>query len=128
MAYYSSKGKSNVDLIDQLSDKGIVKSQRVKAAMKKVDRADFSPSDPYDDSPQRIGYGATISAPHMQLIIFVHKLCFCVICYILIDYNKNKLQRSCFGRIKGTFKGRMFCIGCRIRKWIFSRLYGIYGR
>ena len=33
--YYSSKGKSNGDLIDQLSDKGIVKSERVKAAMKK---------------------------------------------------------------------------------------------
>ncbi|KAI8384047.1 protein-L-isoaspartate O-methyltransferase [Blakeslea trispora] len=34
--------------------------------MKKVDRRDFCPRDPYADSPQTIGYAATISAPHMH--------------------------------------------------------------
>jgi protein-L-isoaspartate(D-aspartate) O-methyltransferase len=32
----------------------------------KVDRAHYAPSSPYSDSPQSIGYGATISAPHMH--------------------------------------------------------------
>lgn len=32
----------------------------------KVDRAHYTPLSPYSDSPQPIGYGATISAPHMH--------------------------------------------------------------
>ena len=31
-----------------------------------VDRAHFAPAMPYHDSPQTIGFGATISAPHMH--------------------------------------------------------------
>ncbi|KAI8391359.1 protein-L-isoaspartate O-methyltransferase [Radiomyces spectabilis] len=34
--------------------------------MKAVDRRDYSRQYPYEDSPQSIGYGATISAPHMH--------------------------------------------------------------
>lgn len=43
-------------------------SGRAMEAMRSVDRADFVPGDglPYVDSPQRIGYRATISAPHMH--------------------------------------------------------------
>jgi len=43
-----------------------------------VDRAHYSPSSPYTDSPQSIGYSATISAPHMHasaseaLLPFLH--------------------------------------------------------
>ncbi|KAL9099348.1 MAG: hypothetical protein Q9163_005139 [Psora crenata] len=33
---------------------------------KQVDRTHYSPISPYEDSPQPIGYGATISAPHMH--------------------------------------------------------------
>ncbi len=33
--------------------------------MARVDRGQFSSSNPYMDSPQSIGYGVTISAPHM---------------------------------------------------------------
>ena len=42
-----------------------VKSERVADAMLAVDRGLFSKYNPYADSPQSIGYGATISAPHM---------------------------------------------------------------
>ena len=48
--------------------------------MKSVDRGDFCKHNPYYDSPQGIGYGVTISAPHMVrnfiLIVYVldHKL------------------------------------------------------
>ena len=44
----------------------------------KVDRAHYAPSRPYSDSPQPIGHGATISAPHMH----GHA------CEYLIDYLK----------------------------------------
>lgn len=43
----------------------ILKTQRVIDAMKKVDRANFCKLNPYNDSPQTIGYSVTISAPHM---------------------------------------------------------------
>ena len=42
-----------------------VRTQRVADAMLAVDRGLFSRFNPYADSPQSIGYGATISAPHM---------------------------------------------------------------
>jgi len=42
-----------------------VKTERVADAMLAVDRGLFSRHNPYADSPQSIGYGATISAPHM---------------------------------------------------------------
>lgn len=34
--------------------------------MRKVDRAHYAPSHPYEDSPQTLGHQATISAPHMH--------------------------------------------------------------
>lgn len=65
MAWRSS-GSSNANLIDNLHKNGIIKSERVVDAMKKVDRAHFCRSNPYVDSPQSIGYQVTISAPHMH--------------------------------------------------------------
>jgi len=65
MAWWA-KGKTNEDLIKQLQQFGIIKSKIVAEAMLKIDRGDFCPNDPYVDSPQPIGYGATISAPHMH--------------------------------------------------------------
>ncbi|KAF9731255.1 hypothetical protein PMIN06_004995 [Paraphaeosphaeria minitans] len=67
MAWRSS-GTSNESLITNLSRNGLIKSERVKEAMMKVDRAHYAPShrDAYEDSPQPIGHHATISAPHMH--------------------------------------------------------------
>lgn len=39
-----------------------------------VDRAHYAPSSPYNDSPQSIGHGATISAPHMHATAAEHLL------------------------------------------------------
>ncbi|QMW34096.1 hypothetical protein G4B84_009562 [Aspergillus flavus NRRL3357] len=79
MAWYCS-GSTNAELVDNLFKAGLVKNERVKNAMlgvsAKVDRAHYAPSRPYSDSPQPIGYGATISAPHMH----VHA------CEYLIDF------------------------------------------
>lgn len=44
----------------------MIKSDRVFQAMSSVDRGKYThPSHAYIDSPQGIGYGVTISAPHM---------------------------------------------------------------
>lgn len=44
---------------------GIIKSDSVANAMSAVDRKNYCPYAPYHDSPQSIGFAATISAPHM---------------------------------------------------------------
>ena len=54
------------NLLEQLQRQGIIKSQKVFNSMLQVDRADFTSYSPYYDSPQGIGYNATISAPHMH--------------------------------------------------------------
>lgn len=45
---------------------GIIRSEIVEKAMLEVDRGNYSPVSPYMDAPQGIGYGVTISAPHMH--------------------------------------------------------------
>ncbi|OAD61278.1 Protein-L-isoaspartate(D-aspartate) O-methyltransferase [Eufriesea mexicana] len=71
--------KNNHDLIQHLKSSRIIKSDRVYEAMSSVDRGNYTRSSyPYIDSPQGIGYGATISAPHMHayaLEILEDKLC-----------------------------------------------------
>ncbi len=66
MAWRSS-GATNDELIDNLFANDIA-SDAVQAAMRRVDRKNYvlEGSNPYQDSPQTIGYGATISAPHMH--------------------------------------------------------------
>ncbi|MDP6156144.1 MAG: protein-L-isoaspartate O-methyltransferase [Candidatus Thermoplasmatota archaeon] len=60
-------------LIKQLKKEGYIHTKAVEEAMRKVDRELFIPrADPekaYEDSPQRIGHGQTISAPHMVAIM-----------------------------------------------------------
>ncbi|KAJ5667933.1 protein-L-isoaspartate(D-aspartate) O-methyltransferase [Penicillium maclennaniae] len=65
MAWYCS-GSTNNELVENLVKVELIKNERVKEAMLGVDRAHYAPSRPYSDSPQRIGHGATISAPHMH--------------------------------------------------------------
>lgn len=43
----------------------IIRSAEVERVMLRVDRGKYSKHNPYMDSPQGIGYGVTISAPHM---------------------------------------------------------------
>ncbi|KAL9052324.1 MAG: hypothetical protein Q9162_005468 [Coniocarpon cinnabarinum] len=65
MAWMSS-GSSNQGLVDNLYRNGLITQARVKDAMLSVDRGHYSPAFAYEDSPQGIGYSATISAPHMH--------------------------------------------------------------
>ena len=62
MAWYCSAG-SNEDLVNNLKMAKIINSERVEKAMKAVDRRNYVSQSPYKDTPQPLGYGATISAP-----------------------------------------------------------------
>lgn len=63
---WRSSGSSNSELVENLHGHGVLKSDKIVSVMKQVDRADFSHVHPYMDAPQGIGYGVTISAPHMH--------------------------------------------------------------
>ncbi len=70
------KGKvrsGNDELIDLLMEEEVVRSRPVEAAMRAVDRVNFVPhrlkGDAYGDHPLQIGYGQTVSAPHMVAIM-----------------------------------------------------------
>ena len=67
MAWHCS-ASTNAQLIANMVDAKIITSDRVRTAMLSIDRANFEPprADPYEDSPQVLGHGATISAPHMH--------------------------------------------------------------
>lgn len=61
--------KKRNNLIDGLIRRGYVESDKVEKAMRKVPRHEFVPENirdrAYVDTPQPIGEGQTISAPHM---------------------------------------------------------------
>ncbi|KAG8219321.1 protein-L-isoaspartate O-methyltransferase [Butyriboletus roseoflavus] len=61
-------GRTNMELISNLTKHGIITTDRVADAMCLVDRANFVQKrfQAYEDAPQSIDHGATISAPHMH--------------------------------------------------------------
>ena len=61
---------SNAGLVENLVRHELVRTPAVEAAMRAVDRAHYCPAGapPYEDAPQRIGFAATISAPHMHAL------------------------------------------------------------
>lgn len=67
MAWMCS-GRTNAELVANLRREGLISSARVADAMAQVDRKLYCPDkkSAYQDSPQPIGYAATISAPHMH--------------------------------------------------------------
>uniref|UniRef100_A0A8D2LXY0 Protein-L-isoaspartate O-methyltransferase n=2 Tax=Varanus komodoensis TaxID=61221 RepID=A0A8D2LXY0_VARKO len=63
---WKSGGASHSELIQNLRKNGIIKSDKVFEVMLATDRSHYAKCNPYMDSPQSIGFQATISAPHMH--------------------------------------------------------------
>lgn len=65
---WTCHGKTNKDMVAKLHEYGILQSKVAADAMIQIDRADYvlDRRSAYIDSPQPIGYNATISAPHMH--------------------------------------------------------------
>jgi protein-L-isoaspartate(D-aspartate) O-methyltransferase len=70
----ASSSYSNAGLIEGLKRSGVIKSADVFTALSRVDRGNYAAVDPYTDSPQSIGHGVTISAPHMHAIALEYLL------------------------------------------------------
>lgn len=63
----------------------IIKTERVYEAMSAVDRGHYVRSGyAYFDAPQQIGYGATISAPHMVYTFWIHIIFTFILYYIIL--------------------------------------------
>jgi len=63
MEDYRPIHNSMKELCKELIQKKWILSQEVYEAMMKVDRADFAPTNPYENNPQGIGSNVVISAP-----------------------------------------------------------------
>ncbi|CAJ0938610.1 unnamed protein product [Ranitomeya imitator] len=63
---WKSGGASHSELVGNLRKNAIIKSDKVYEVMLATDRKHYAKCNPYMDSPQSIGYQATISAPHMH--------------------------------------------------------------
>lgn len=68
MRAWMCHGKTHREMVEKLASAGIVKASVNKQALLLVDRRNYvlNEDSSYADSPQPIGYGATISAPHMH--------------------------------------------------------------
>jgi protein-L-isoaspartate(D-aspartate) O-methyltransferase len=58
--------KTQKSLVKRLITEGVIKNMEVAHVMEQVDRKYYTSKYPYEDTPQPIGFGATISAPHMH--------------------------------------------------------------
>ncbi|XP_014255845.1 protein-L-isoaspartate(D-aspartate) O-methyltransferase isoform X1 [Cimex lectularius] len=63
---WRSHGRTNIDLVKNLRKNEIIHSDAIEKVMANVDRAKYVATNPYMDVPQGIGFGVTISAPHMH--------------------------------------------------------------
>lgn len=67
---WTCHGSNNRELVNNLYSGNLIKSSEVRDALLLVDRANYVPTDrkpsAYDDAPLSIGFGQTISAPHMH--------------------------------------------------------------
>ncbi|XP_056402829.1 protein-L-isoaspartate(D-aspartate) O-methyltransferase-like isoform X3 [Hyla sarda] len=103
---WTSSGKTHADLINNLRKNGVIRSQRVQDVLMATDRALYIKNFPYMDSPQSIGYKATISAPHMH----AHAL----------ELLQDKLQEG--ARALDVGSGSGYLTAC------FARMVGVTGK
>jgi len=68
MRAWTCHGRTQKEMVDKLSAANIVSSKAIREILYKVDRGNYvvNREVAYDDTPQAIGYGQTISAPHMH--------------------------------------------------------------
>jgi protein-L-isoaspartate(D-aspartate) O-methyltransferase len=68
MRAWTCHGRNQRDMVDRLRQAMIIQTTAVQNVMYEVDRTNYSPknSNPYQDAPQVLGWGQTISAPHMH--------------------------------------------------------------
>jgi protein-L-isoaspartate(D-aspartate) O-methyltransferase len=66
MKAWTCHGRNQLELVDHLRQAHIIQTPAVQHVMEQIDRAHYCPTQAYQDAPQPIGKGQTISAPHMH--------------------------------------------------------------
>jgi len=79
----------------------VIKSDRIERIMKSVDRGNYVSMHPYLDQPQSIGYGVTISAPHMVI--------YNILIWFLLSYKQD-----------------LNFITLKIQKYVFKKSYNMH--
>ena len=86
-------------------NKWSIKNYKVFSAMMQVDRKDFSEENPYEDSPQRIGFNVTISAPHMHAYALEYLSEFCTENSRILDIGSGSGYLTCALSAMTNYKG-----------------------
>ena len=73
--------------------------------MLEVDRKDFSQYNPYQDSPQRIGYNTSISAPHMHALALEWLSDYCTENAKILDIGSGSGYLTCALSAMTNYKG-----------------------
>jgi len=110
---FSKASTSNDELVQNLKRQGIIKYPETEHAMKIVDRGDFvlPRTDAYYDSPQSIGHGVTISAPHM------HALC--------LDLMRDRIISNPKARVLDVGSGSGYLVAALANMGEGTQVYGI---
>eukprot|EP00592_Proboscia_alata_P013598 CAMPEP_0194386784 /NCGR_PEP_ID=MMETSP0174-20130528/88450_1 /TAXON_ID=216777 /ORGANISM="Proboscia alata, Strain PI-D3" /LENGTH=250 /DNA_ID=CAMNT_0039176329 /DNA_START=123 /DNA_END=875 /DNA_ORIENTATION=+ len=130
MRAWTCHGRTQREMVDKLQQAGIIKSQSIRDCMASVDRANYvvkPPNGPYNDSPQGIGYGATISAPHMHAHALEE-----IVTYLQASAKKSELSvldvgcgsgylTACLGRLLNGGD----CESNRQQQTLRGKVYGI---
>jgi len=108
MKAWRCHGRNQKEMVDRLWEAGIVRSPRAYNALVQVDRAQYAPIRAYQDAPQVLKHGQTISAPHMH----AHALE-----AILPTLEKQRLKQTGLLRILDVGCGSGYLTAC------FGRLF-----
>lgn len=104
-------------ILEYFAGNHAIESSKIEKVMDLIDRKYFiSKGNPYEDSPQYIGYGGTISAPHMVLKFGFFKG--------WLEFSKILFKACiCLGTTQISPKTRKPSFGHRFRIRILDRLF-----
>ena len=101
--------QEKIALIKNIMNKNAFKNFKVGISMLEVDRKDFSEENPYEDSPQRIGFNVNISAPHMHAYALEYLSEFCTENARILDIGSGSGYLTCALSAMTNYKG--FVVG-----------------
>ena len=82
-----------------------IQSSKVALAMLEIDRSDFAPTNPYQNTPQSINYNVTISAPHMHAIALEYLAPYCTENAKILDVGSGSAYLTCALSALTNYKG-----------------------